>query len=188
MLELRLLNALVRLRYASPIVGAEARAGIHDPELRSWVYTPLASLVEAQKWARSSIQSASATNESTPENQLCEIVSQPLPENLLLKLYLYGPYTNGEYTLFVYSSHAVLEGQAMLDLLRTLLNWTVNPSPEEELVWGVEWRNLAPGAVVVLGGELEGWDVESPALLEEHMKTFVIEKVGGISQYFRYTY
>ncbi|KAF8603849.1 hypothetical protein BDV93DRAFT_523001 [Ceratobasidium sp. AG-I] len=175
-LNSRLLNALVQLRYASPIVGAQAQAGIHDPELRSWVYTPLTSLAEAQNWARSAIQSTSTEKDSTPESRLCEIVSQPLPDNLQLKLYLHGPYTNGEYTLFPYSSHAVLEGQAMLDLLRTLFNWMVNPSPEDELTWGEEWRNLAPGTVVALGGELEGWDVESPALLEENAKVLLIKK------------
>lgn len=67
----------------------------------------------------------------------------------------------------------------MLDLFRTLFIWIVNPCPEDELVWGEEWRNLAPGTVVALGGELDGWDIESPRLLEENAKAFVIEKVNA---------
>ncbi|CAE6364677.1 unnamed protein product [Rhizoctonia solani] len=176
-IEKRLLDALVQLRYYSPIIAAQPQAGIHDHELRSWVYAPLPDSEAAAAWARQSLILRSSEKEMLdPEKHLRDIVSKPLPPNEIFKLYLVGPYEDGQFTLMTYKSHALAEGQAAIDLLATLLDWVINPIVGVELMWGREWQNLLPGTVVVLGGEKKGWDEESPAILEENARNFTFEK------------
>ncbi|KAB5594783.1 hypothetical protein CTheo_1762 [Ceratobasidium theobromae] len=170
-IESRLLDAMIYLRYHSPIIAAEPHAEIHDRELRSWVYAPLANAAEAKSWARESLcLKTGIGNVQDPESELCGIVSSPIRR--LFQAYLLGPHLDNQFTLFVYMSHAVLEGNAAIDVLGTLLDLITNPRPKTDLEWGEEWRKLPPGAVVTLGGELEGWDVDSPALLAANAETF----------------
>ncbi|KAJ1306969.1 hypothetical protein OPQ81_007949 [Rhizoctonia solani] len=176
-IERQLLDALVRLRYYSPIIAARPQAGIHDHELRSWVYTPLSDSNAAFDWARKSlIVKIPKKDFVDPEYHLRDIVSRPLPPNEILEVYLAGPYQDGQFTLITYKSHALAEGQAAIDLIATLLDWTLNPVLGVDLLWGQEWHNLVPGAVVILGGEKQGWDEESPAILAENARNFGFEK------------
>ncbi|KAG8755724.1 hypothetical protein FRC11_005841 [Ceratobasidium sp. 423] len=171
-IESRLLGALVRLRYYSPIIAAQPQAGIHDHELRSWVYAPLPGSNAATAWARKSLIVQTPTKElPDPETHLCSIAKRALPPNEIFQVYLIGPYQDGQFTLITYKSHALAEGQAAIDLLATLLDWILNPD-EVDLIWGQEWRNLLPGSVVVFGGEKQGWDEESPRMLEENARNF----------------
>ncbi|CAE7157060.1 unnamed protein product [Rhizoctonia solani] len=175
-IEERLLNALVRLRYYSPIIAAQPEAGVHDHELRSWVYAPISDPGAATAWARKSLVVKSPTKSSQdPEIHICEIVDEPLPPNEIFKVYLIGPYQDGQFTLVTYKSHALAEGQAATDLLAMLLDWVINPVVED-LIWGQEWQNLLPGTVVALGGEKPGWDEESQAILAENARNFLFEK------------
>ncbi|KAH7335116.1 hypothetical protein B0J17DRAFT_668764 [Rhizoctonia solani] len=176
-IEKRLLDALVRLRYYSPIVAARPQAGIHDHELRSWVYAPLSNSEAATAWARESLFVKAPTKElSNPEKNLRDIVKQPLPPSEIFKLHLIGPYQDGQFSLITYKSHAMAEGQSAIDLIATLLDWTINPVVEDNVIWGQEWQNLIPGAVVVLGGEKQGWEEETPGILAEDARKFMFEK------------
>ncbi|CUA73593.1 hypothetical protein RSOLAG22IIIB_10901 [Rhizoctonia solani] len=175
-IEKRLLDALVRLRYHSPIVAARPQAGIHDHELRSWVYAPLPDSKAAASWARKSLIIKTGTKELSTEDYLKEIVGQSLPPDEIFRLYLIGPYQDGRFTLMTYKSHALAEGQAAIDLLATLFDWTINPVVETGLIWGQEWKNLLPGTVVAIGGEKQGWDEQSPAILAENALNFAFEK------------
>ncbi|CAE6491499.1 unnamed protein product [Rhizoctonia solani] len=175
-IEKRLLDALVRLRYYSPIIAAQPQVGIHDHELRSWVYAPLRDSNAAAAWARKVLIIQTPTNElPDPETHLRNIVKRPLPPGEILQVHLIGPYQDGQFTLITYKSHALAEGQAAIDLLATLLDWILNPVGVD-FVWGQEWQNLLPGAVVVIGGEKQGWDEESPRMLAENARNFTFEK------------
>ncbi|CAE6409961.1 unnamed protein product [Rhizoctonia solani] len=176
-IEGRLLDALVRLRYYSPIIAARPQAGIHDHELRSWVYAPLSDSKAAAAWARDSLFIKTPTGELfDPEQHLRHIVNQPLLPSEIFKLYLIGPYQDGQFTLITYKSHALAEGQSVIDLLATLLDWIVSPVAEVDFMWGQEWQNLIPGAVVVLGGEKQGWEEETPGILAEDAHKFMFKK------------
>ncbi|KAG8755725.1 hypothetical protein FRC11_005842 [Ceratobasidium sp. 423] len=159
-IEKRLLDALVRLRYYSPIVAARPQAGIHDHELRSWVYAPLPDSNAATAWARKSLIIRTPTKElPDPETNLCDIVHRPLPPNEIFEVYVIGPYQDGQFTLITYKSHALAESQAAIDLLATLLDWILDPVGVD-LIWGEEWRNLLPE---VLAENLRTLTFEKPS-------------------------
>ncbi|CAE6436470.1 unnamed protein product [Rhizoctonia solani] len=173
----RLLGALVRLRYYSPLVAARPQAGIHDDELRSWVYTPLSSYNAAVAWARKTVVIKAPTKQLPDhETHICDILSRPLPPNEIFEVHLIGPYQDGQFTLMTYKSHALAEGQAAIDLLATLFDWILNPTVGEDLAWGQEWRNLLPGTVVTLGRENEEWDLDSSETSIEIMRKHGVDK------------
>ncbi|QRW17255.1 hypothetical protein RhiXN_05257 [Rhizoctonia solani] len=169
-IEERLLAALIRLRYYSPLVAAQPQKGIHDNELRSWVYTPVFDNQAAASWARK-VLTVKASTKQLPdaESHVCDILSQPLPPNEIFQVHLIGPHQDGQFTLFTYKSHALAEGQSAIDLLATLSDWIINPDAGVDLTWGEEWHNLLPGTNVTLGREKEKWNMESsetPAEIE----------------------
>ncbi|KAF8748355.1 15-O-acetyltransferase Tri3 [Rhizoctonia solani] len=127
-IEERLLAALIRLRYYSPLVAAQPQKGIHDNELRSWVYTPVFDNQAAASWARK-VLTVKASTKQLPdaESHVCDILSQPLPPNEIFQVHLIGPHQDGQFTLFTYKSHALAEGQSAIDLLATLSDWIINP-------------------------------------------------------------
>ncbi|CAE6403270.1 unnamed protein product [Rhizoctonia solani] len=176
-IEERLLAALVRLRYYSPLVAARPQAGIHDDELRSWVYTPLSDSKAAAAWARKTLVVKTPTEQLPDiESHICDILSRPLPPNEIFEVYLIGPYQDGQFTLMTYKSHALAEGQSAIDLLATLFDWTLNPTVGVDLIWGHEWQNLLPGTIVALGREKEKWDAESSETSTEVKLKYGTEK------------
>jgi hypothetical protein len=121
------------------------------------------------------------TSHSNPETELRNLVERPVGVDGIFEVHLIGWYGGDEYALFIYASHALLEGQSMIALVRTLLGWMVENDQKvvKELQWeGEEVQNLAPGAFAALGGLPKGWDEESPALLDQLAKAASIKKVG----------
>ncbi|QRV89025.1 hypothetical protein RhiJN_17043 [Ceratobasidium sp. AG-Ba] len=169
-LESRLFRALIRLRYTSPLLSAAPTRGIHDPEFRSWVYTPVNNIQEAEAWARSILRLNDTVAQSNPEIELCKIVERRLDDKKVFEVHLTGPYVDGEYTLFVYSSHAFVEGQAMIALIRQLLEWMAakDLKVEDELQpEDIQVQNLDPGAVLQYGGLPKTWKEVSPAFFKK---------------------
>ncbi|KAG8744608.1 hypothetical protein FRC10_009833 [Ceratobasidium sp. 414] len=178
-LESRLLNALVRLRYTCPILSATPVQNIHDHELRSWVYTPIQKLQQAKEWASAVLRSNTSVAQSNPEAELCDLVERLLDNQQVFEVHLVGPYVNGEHTLFVYASHAFLEGQSMIALIRQLLSWMVYKDLRVEdglQSEEAQVQNLEPNAILALGGLPRGWDEESPAFFKELETAASIEK------------
>ncbi|KAG8707801.1 hypothetical protein FRC09_001606 [Ceratobasidium sp. 395] len=169
-LQSRLVSALVRLRYTAPNLSAIPTQNIHDPELRSWVYIPIQGIQQAEEWARSILRVNANATQLNPETALCNLVERPLGDGGSFEVHLVGPYADGEHTLFIYTSHALLEGQAMVALFRQLFDWMMerdlkveeNLQQEETQV-----QNLHPGAVLSFGGLPERWEEDSPAFLKQ---------------------
>ncbi|KAG8744609.1 hypothetical protein FRC10_009834 [Ceratobasidium sp. 414] len=184
----RLVRALVRLRYTSPHLSAIPTQNIHDPELRSWVYTPVQSIQQAEGWVNSVLRINANVTRSNPEVELCNLVERPLGDKDIFEVHLVGPYANGEHTLFVCTSHALLEGQAMVALIRQLFSWVIceDLKVEEDLQQEeTQVRNLHPGAVLSFGGLPERWSEDSPAFLKQlelsaGIKKARITKIGKI--------
>ncbi|KAG9126276.1 hypothetical protein FRC07_004128 [Ceratobasidium sp. 392] len=169
-LESRLLSALICLRYTAPNLAAIPVQNIHDPELRSWVYAPVQNIQQAKEWAHSILNVDASAAQSNPEEELRGLVERPLGDKNIFEVNLVGPYTNGEHTLFIYSSHALLEGQAMIALFRQLFAWMMEDDlkVEEELQKEeTQVQNLHPGAVLSFGGLPKRWKEESPAFLKQ---------------------
>ncbi|KAG9099659.1 hypothetical protein FS749_000721 [Ceratobasidium sp. UAMH 11750] len=178
-LEARLVRALVRLRYSSPLLSAVPTQNIHDPELRSWVYRPVQSIQQAEGWVNSVLRINASAMRSNPEVELRNLVERPLGPGDIFEVHLVGPYANEGYTLFVYTSHALVEGQAMAALIRQLLSWMTEKDLKVEEVLQQEEaqvRNLHPGAVLSFGGLPERWNEESPAFLKQFELLAGIEK------------
>ncbi|KAG9126277.1 hypothetical protein FRC07_004129 [Ceratobasidium sp. 392] len=182
-LESRLLNALVRLRYTCPIVSASPAQNIHDPELRSWVYTPIKNLQEAKDWANAALRTNTAVAQSNPEAEICNLVERPLGTRELFEVHLVGPYVTGQYTLFVYASHALLEGQSMIALFRQLFSWVVSKDlkvePELQLE-DSQVQRLEPSAFFAFGGLPPRWNEECPAFFKELAATASIEMASAV--------
>jgi hypothetical protein len=79
-----------------------------------------------------------------------------------------GPTLHG---LFIHSTHALMDSQVAIDLIRLLLEGIsggeqFNSIPVSELPWGEETKNLDVGPTAAVGGVKEGWEVEGVKLME----------------------
>ncbi|KAM5537399.1 hypothetical protein V8D89_008918 [Ganoderma adspersum] len=170
--ETRLNEAVVRLRYTCPIVGATLRSGVHDPDLRSWVYTPLKDAHEACAWADQTVSSVlepigphafiASKIETNLSYKLADGAIQPI------KVYLTRPgITHNAFGIFFHGMHAIMDTRASLKALSLLLESMSDPGigTIADLQWGKEFENLPSGPIKVTGGPREDWETHGTALL-----------------------
>ncbi|KAI1789706.1 hypothetical protein LXA43DRAFT_974127 [Ganoderma leucocontextum] len=171
-LEVRLKEAVIRLRYTCPIVGATLRSGIHDPQLRSWVYTPLKDVHEARAWADQTVVSVLEPTE--PHTFLASKIETNLSYKLVdgvsqfIRIYLIRTdITHNTFGIFFHGVHAIMDARASLKASSLLLEWMSDPKigSVADLQWGKEFANLPPGPITATGGPREDWQTHGTALL-----------------------
>ena len=168
--------ALMRLavRFECPLVGATFERGIHDPELRSWVYAPLKSIEQARDWADKTVYNI--PDPIDPASFLQRLVEKRIPYILAdgteqyLRVFLTRPDgTLNTFCLFLHTSHAIMDAKPSLNVLSLLLEYmsTTGLSSVADLPWGTEHKNLPPDVVTATGGPREDWAVHGSAMIEK---------------------
>ena len=168
--------ALMRLavRFECPLVGATFEAGIHDPDLRSWVYAPLKNIEQAREWANHMVYTIA--DPIDPASFLQRLVEKKIPYTLAdgteqyLRVFLTRPDgTLNTFCLYLHTSHAIMDAKPSLNALSLLLEYMSTPGliSVADLPWGTEHKNLPPDVVTATGGPREDWAVHGPAMLEK---------------------
>ncbi|KZT66960.1 hypothetical protein DAEQUDRAFT_674132 [Daedalea quercina L-15889] len=165
--------------FACPIIAATLELGIHDPRLRSWLYTPAKGAKEVREWAQEVVVVLDEPME--PDAFVGQTVERRLPYVLsngreqLIRVYLFERVgdAEGAYSLFLHGPHCIMDARPTLDLFWFMFHSMSesNPAPLESFEWGSEWKNLPVGPVVATGGPRPDWEGQGiPA----------IQKIGSL--------
>ncbi|KAI1789701.1 hypothetical protein LXA43DRAFT_554301 [Ganoderma leucocontextum] len=178
-LRLRTEQALSRLRFDAPITAATLESGIHDPQLRSWLYTPIQSPDDLHGWASEML---TVLEEPVDPSQFVQSMNAtrlpyilPSGRSQYLRLYLIRPRgTVNAFGLFFHGTHAFMDAHPTLVALGLLLDYMTSPDLPDiaTLPWGTEWKNLPAGPVVSTGGRRTEWDTVGNALLAKVVGVF----------------
>ncbi len=158
----RLLDALIQLRFSSPLVAASI--GTSPSGDRIWKFRCSESLSVAREWAESTLQVSVA---SDVKDYATYLTSKRLPEvqppaicDQVFGCHLVIDSNDSSIGLLVYGSHCLLDGPGCLSMIKLLLRWILAPETIhlEELRWGDEGMNLPPGPMSVSGRGVEDWE------------------------------
>ncbi|KAI0753180.1 hypothetical protein C8Q80DRAFT_1118380 [Daedaleopsis nitida] len=161
-------------RYEAPIAAATLQSGIHDPQLRSWVYTPIKSTEQLQEWVANTLMIVQ--DPVDPSQFIQRMNCQRLPyilgneQSQYLRLYITRPSgTTNEFALFFHGTHALMDAHPTMNALSLLLNDISTSAPIDlgSLKWGLEWKNLPPGPITSTGGPRtqSDWDTAGKELM-----------------------
>ncbi|KAG8986913.1 hypothetical protein FRB90_003698, partial [Tulasnella sp. 427] len=178
----RVIRALIRLRYNSPLVGSTIESGRHDHQLRSWVYKPCASLQEARSWAERTLQEVQLKDEDLNkfaqilvEKKLEERVGSELAGQPFICFLVTGSDGHEENVpqgIIFYANHALLDGAGALTTFKLLFKdvaWLGDDAILEELERGNEVKNLPVGPVKASGGPKGDWDPSGVQMIAQVM-------------------
>ena len=172
-------NLMVFFRFDSPITATTLEPGIHDPQLRSWLYTPIQNLDDLHSWASEML--TVLDNPVDPSQFVQSMNAARLPYILpdgrsqYLRLYLIRPKgTINSFGLFFHGTHAFMDAHPTLVALALVLDYITAPNLPDiaTLPWGTEWKNLPAGPMVSTGGRRVEWDNEGNALLAKVIGAF----------------
>lgn len=134
-----------------------------DPRVVSWVYTPIKDGEAAETWAMHSLE---VVHEFVDPNDFVQSLTQhrslpfihPDGSQQYFRCYILV-LPNGEFGLFTFGTHAILDAHPNLNLLNLLLQSVNEPEKMgfKDLPWGEEWKNLPPGTITATGGPRDGW-------------------------------
>lgn len=173
-IEARLKEATIRLRHECPLIGATIKPGIHDPDLRSWVYKPLKGAEEAREWADETVHYH--PDPVDPPSFLQSTVANKLPYILAdgseqyLRVFVMRPDSSlNTFCIILHGSHSIIDAKPGLNAVSLLLEWmsTPNLGNVADLPWGTEHQNLPPGPITATGGPREDWNTNGTALLQK---------------------
>ncbi|EJF63217.1 hypothetical protein DICSQDRAFT_55910 [Dichomitus squalens LYAD-421 SS1] len=182
-LEARVKEAVSRLRFECPLVGATFEAGVHDPDLRSWIYAPVENVEQVRSWADKMVYYL--PDSIDPASFLQVLVEKKIPYTLAdgteqyLRVFVTRPDgTLNTFCLFLHTSHAIMDAKPSLNVLSLLLEYMSTPGLIDvaDLPWGTEHKNLLPGVVTATGGPHKDWEVHGPAMLEKFQAFFAKPK------------
>ncbi|KAG9033891.1 hypothetical protein FRB95_014094 [Tulasnella sp. JGI-2019a] len=181
-LKNKVIEALIRLRYFAPLIASSIKGGIHDHQLRSWVYHRGQSTEEVRNWAQKGLQ---VTSHAQPQaygqllvsslikdSQPPELADQPFACHLVV-----APDTTTPNAILFHASHALMDGPGALTIFKKFLHWVVVdlPSGSDTYEWGTENRNLPLGLVTATGGVRNEWEKWHGKLMEEREAAFAFE-------------
>ncbi|TBU55419.1 hypothetical protein BD310DRAFT_856793 [Dichomitus squalens] len=165
-------EALARLRFHAPITAAALQAGIHDPQLRSWIYTPVYDPTDLERWVSEVL--TVLDDPVDPSTFIQNMNGNKLPYVLpdgraqYLRLYLMRPSaTLNEFGFFFHGTHALMDAHPTIVALSLLLEYMTSADLPDiaGLSWGTEWENLPAGPITSTGGRRAEWDVDGNALM-----------------------
>ena len=166
-------------RFDSPITATTLEPGIHDPQLRSWLYTPIQNLDDLHSWASEMLTVLDDPVDPSQFVQSMNAARLPyiLPDgrSQYLRLYLIRPKgTINSFGLFFHGTHAFMDAHPTLVALALVLDYMTAPNLPDvaTLPWGTEWKNLPAGPMVSTGGRRVEWDNEGNALLAKVIGAF----------------
>lgn len=153
------------------MLASRVQSGIHDKQLRSWVYKPCANLDEALAWAQDTLKTDKTADIGTytknlTSKRLQDVQSPGLADQpFLCRLVLDD--TDAPTAVVFYGTHSVLDGLGALETFKYVLEWVTKDSNAavEALKWGKEVENLPLGPVTATGGPLPGWHDDGEELV-----------------------
>ncbi|EMD33939.1 hypothetical protein CERSUDRAFT_117467 [Gelatoporia subvermispora B] len=165
----RLRVAMAHLRFKCPLIAASLERGIHDSQLRSWVYVPVKDMRDLQNWLD---EVTVVVPEQTDPTSFMESLSlQRLPYilkdggQLILRCYLVqSGNAPDRYTIIFHGVHSIIDAKPTLDAFSLIFKSLANPGYFPGLGWGQEWKQLPVGPITATGGPREGWDTAGVSL------------------------
>ena len=164
----------LRCSFECPLIAATVEEGVHSPEQKSWVYTPLSGVEEARSWvnetvyySRDSVEPA-AFLQSVTDNVIPYILADGSEQ--YLRIFVTSPdSTLNTFCIFLHASHAVTDAKPGLLAISLLLEWMSTPCTVNvaDLPWGTEHRNLPPGPITVTGGPRDDWNKHGSVLMQK---------------------
>ncbi|KZV85694.1 hypothetical protein EXIGLDRAFT_653817 [Exidia glandulosa HHB12029] len=162
----RVRDALLRLRYHSPLIAARL-VSADSSQIRWWSYSVASDLSKANEWCLRALK----VHHDGPsvEDFVATMSRARLPyregtDELFFACHLLLR-ESGPHSLFFHGTHAIMDAAPTLDAFAQMLSWISDPPDGSELSWGHEWVNLPEGPITATGGEGEGQDVEIPKLV-----------------------
>ena len=151
---------------------------MHDPQLRSWVYTPTQSVEEARRWA---IETMVISEESTDLAAFLDSkVLMPLPYLLadgrpqFLRAYLIRlAGAENAFGFFFHGTHAFIDAKPALNACYLFLEYLTSEHSTgiTDLKWGSENSRLPPGPVTATGGPKSEWATAGAELMAKLMES-----------------
>ncbi|OCH85711.1 hypothetical protein OBBRIDRAFT_287727 [Obba rivulosa] len=176
-IQARLRIAMAHLRYHCPLIAASLEQGIHDPQLRSWVYVPVKDMRDLQDWLDESVVVVPEPIE--PSSFVEKMGLQRMPyirkdgKQLILRCYLIRPGSEPDaFCIFFHGVHSIMDAKPTLDAFSLLFDSLSNPGHFAGLDWGQEWKQLPVGPVTVTGGPRDGWDTAGASLFAKLASTY----------------
>lgn len=170
--DARLRDGYARLRFECPIIAAPLVEGVHDPDLRSWVYVPAATAEEVIQWARESVVVHPEPMDSDDFMALVNLRRLPYvlydgTKQFVRCFLVRSPAAQDIYSIFLHGPHSIMDARPTINAFSLLLtHMSVSaPPPLTILEWGTEWRNLPAGPVTATGGPRPNWDGKAAPVL-----------------------
>ncbi|OCH88432.1 hypothetical protein OBBRIDRAFT_780167 [Obba rivulosa] len=172
----RVLDAMARLRFVCPVIASSIERGVHDPQLRSWVYVPVKDAKDLQEWLEQVVIVLDEIID--PESFVTRMSQNTLPYLLsngrkqVFRCYIFKPTdAPNSFAIYFHGVHAIMDAKPTLNAFSLLFQWVANPEPHDimELEWGSEWTNLPAGPIAATGGPRPSWDTDGQSLLAKVM-------------------
>lgn len=168
------------------MVAVTLQSGIHDAQIRSWVYVPVTDAQDAQSWAEDTVVVVQEAID--PTSFILAMNAKTLPYHLrtgrtqYFRVYIIRP--AGEpniYGLFFHGTHALMDAKPTLAVFSLLLKLMTISSTTDiiDIQWGREIKNLPVGPVTALGGPRDDWDTVGADLFALTMRHRKNPLVGG---------
>lgn len=173
--------------FVSPILGATVEAGVYDPDLPSWVYTPVASAEAAKVWAIDSLDLVEGHHAPEDFIRICNQRRLPYVRADGVEQYFHAfliADVNGKPAFAIHGTHAIFDAHPNLNFFYVLLTHVAGAKPEENpagLEWGTEWKNLPPGPIIATGGAKPDWDTKGMQLFGIMQQTLNTPNVSDMA-------
>ncbi|EKM52849.1 uncharacterized protein PHACADRAFT_186898 [Phanerochaete carnosa HHB-10118-sp] len=152
-------EALVRLRFFTPLIAADVQPRPEFPDKLFWVYKPMKSKEDALAWAKATLTVHETT--ATDQQIINTITGTRLPYHVLEHDQIFGCHLvlrpSGENALFMHGTHALLDARPCLNAFRRLFQAIVHRDEEpslDELTYGAEVSSLPVDIVQHVGPDL----------------------------------
>lgn len=160
---------MLGFRFLCPNIAASLEAGIHDPELRSWVYLPAKDAQAVIEWLERSIE---ILDEPMDTDDFIAMINQrkletPGKEDIMKCIMFRLQDRPSSYGLFMHGSHTIMDARPTFSAFKILFEAMASDSSSDIMsaAWGTEWTNLPPGPVTSTGGPRLGADAAGFELL-----------------------
>lgn len=163
----RLKDGIGRLRFSCPLIAAAIQKGVHDPQFRSWIYTPISNRRELDEWIEETV--IVHPDPLDGDAFLAQITYTRLPyvlpsgkEKIFRCYFVEDPEDESKFSILWHGPHAIMDAWPTFHAFRIMLEAMskTNPDPLDSLSWGTEWSNLPSGPVTSTGGPRPNWETE----------------------------
>ncbi|EMD35345.1 hypothetical protein CERSUDRAFT_116144 [Gelatoporia subvermispora B] len=168
----RVSDAIGRLRFLCPVIAASIEEGIHDAQLRSWVYWPVKDEDDLREWLKQSV--VMLEEPVDPDSFIQKMNQVRLPYVLSngrrqpFRCYIFRPGdAPNSFAIHFHGSHAFMDARPTWHAFSLLFQWIANQDLVDimSLPWGTEIEHLPVGPIAATGGIRPDWDVGGQSLL-----------------------